>query len=671
MGVKSESETVSHMNRLTIIGSVTPYTGYGKHLIRAAQDIECLTGTRVGIRALKPPHPDTPEFVLERICTPGWSDGPPNPVEWELIIAPPTVCPTPGKRTVYFTMNETTQLTEQAVALLNKAEHVIVPNQWNREVFGMSGVKRNLHVVPLGIDHRIFNWRPLPPSKPIIFGTAGSGPRKGIPDVIKAFLEAFPGRDDVRLKIKITTEDEMPDVVDPRIQISQGNFSDEGMAEWYGQLHCFVSASRGEGWGLMQQEAAAMGRGLASAFLPGMSWTGRLYSTNRLAPAPAPYAGEWYAGPDFQSFSRTLQEAAQDFSTREIYSNTNAERFTWDRSSAELIQVLTNVGAICKPTGFDTECKALPHYEKRRDLIVENFGEGGGEGDRPRLARAETVPPECASNVDDAGVARVKRLPAPTKYYHSGNLGDIIYGLYAIREHCGDQGAELIIGPCQHGTGANSLSAPITKAQYEMLLPLLKTQSWLKRVRWTDYYPIAEEVHDMNGFRKVWARRHTLGIKTLCLAQFFHLGIRHKFDESEAWMDIEPNGMNVGRVIIHRSARWRQDEEMWRTLTRSFRDRLLFVGLPEEYYDFENKFGPVSFWKVTNFLEMAQLIADNEGFVGNQSFPCALAIAMGQCVIQEQSSASPDCDFSFRIFTQKDDVKGLVNDWLNIAPKQI
>lgn len=611
-------------NRLTIIGSVNPVSGYGRHLIRAAQDIEALTDTQVIIRPLKT-HPDAPQFTRERIVLDHLE------CPWELIIAPPTVCPTPGKRTVYFTMNETTRLTEANVALLNKAEHVIVPNEWNRGVFKDSGVTRPIHIVPLGIDHRIFNWRPLPPLSPIIFGTAGSGPRKGIPDVIKAFLEAFPGRNDVRLRIKVTTEDEAPDVVDPRIDVVKANYTDAEIADWYASLHYFVSASRGEGWGMMQREALCIGRRVMTCQFIGTNdirWLIDAIDYTESA-APLPYSGDW-AIPHLPFLISYMVSCGNRSSVAMVSPkrNPNPEEIpNWDRSSAELIKVLTEVGAIAEPES------------RSKGLIIE-------------------YPPECPKSL----------IPVP-KYYHSGNLGDIIYGLYAIREHCGKAGAELIIGPCQHGTGANSLKTPITRLQFDMLLPLLKSQPWIKRVRWSEFYPIVEAVHDMNGFRKTWGKRHTLGIKTLCEAQFEHLGIRDRFKHDEEWLDL-PVGWdkpNLARVIIHRSARWRQDDAMWRKLVNAHRDKLLFVGSADEYFEFENTFGAVSFWKVRDFLEMAQIISFGIGFVGNQSFCCSLALAFGTYVFQEQSLATPDCEFNRpgQFWTQKDDVRKVVGGWLN------
>lgn len=618
------------MNRLTIIGSVNPLGGYGRHLIRAAQDIEALTDTRVIIRPIKT-HPDAPQWIQERTINEVTG------VRWELIIAPPTVCPTPGKRTVYFTMNETTRLTEQNVALLNKADHVIVPNQWNKDCFLASGVSKPIHIVPLGIDHCVFNWRPLPPPSPVVFGTAGSGARKGIPDVIRAFLEAFPGRNDVRLRIKITAEDEAPDVVDSRIDVVRANYTDEQMADWYASLHCFVSASRGEGWGLMQQESCAMGRSLIAAPFGGiLSRSGDPGGVPELEDAPPPYSGQW-VGANVRHMSKWMRLTV----CGEMFDiSAEASKFTWDRSSAELIRVLTEVGAIGSKVPF-------------------------GPDAGPYKLTLESAPTMFLSG--DEATAFARKIYADRKYYHSGNLGDIIYGLYAIREHCGERGAELIIGPCQHQTGAHSLKAPITKQQFDMLLPLLRTQKWIKRVRWSQFYPIAEDVHDMNGFRNLWPRRHTMGIKTLCEAQFEHLGIREKFDPTHAWLDLQPSwqGTNLPRVVIHRSARWRQDDQMWRNLVNAYREKLLFVGMADEYFEFENTYGAVSFWKVRDFLEMAEIITFAIGFVGNQSFPMALAIGFGQRVFQEQSLATPDCAFERPSFwTQKDDVRAVLKGWL-------
>lgn len=289
----------------------------------------------------------------------------------------------------------------------------------------------------------------------------------------------------------------------------------------------------------------------------------------------------------------------------------------------------------------------------------------------PSVQRLEISPAEIdgpekmlaiATRLNNAGwicnpEALLRRTGPGNAYYHSGNLGDLIYGLYAIQA---DGGGRLLMG--DKIRNAKDFP-PTTRAQWEMLQPLLAVQPYLASVGWRDYYPAGEIKVDMNVFRDWWLNwplREWKGIHNLCQMQFYYLGIPHKFEPSDIWLDV-PNHIETGRVVIHRSPRYQQSDEMWRELMIEFPDKLLFVGLQEEHAEFERQFGKVSFWKVADFLEMAQLIAGAVCFVGNQSFPMALAIGMGQAVYQETYSRSPDCVFARTNF-QSD--KGGIKQWI-------
>lgn len=251
---------------------------------------------------------------------------------------------------------------------------------------------------------------------------------------------------------------------------------------------------------------------------------------------------------------------------------------------------------------------------------------------------------EIARWMVDKGIIRGWRRPIPENgggesFYHSGNLGDIIYGLYAIREAGGGQ---LLIGDKMQN---KTLFTPTSREQFKMLEPLLEAQEYLKNCAWRPYYPAGEIRHDLNAFRdwwQNWALRQWENIHNLAEMQFYYLDIREKFDQEEPWIDV-PKVIEHDRIVIHRSPRYNQTDSPWYWLTANMREHLLFVGLPEEHADFEKKFGPVSYWKCRDFLELAMLIAGSEGFCGNQSFPMSLAIGIGQRVWQETKETAPDC----------------------------
>jgi hypothetical protein len=598
------------MTPLTIVANLSGSTGYGRHAIRAIRDIEAFTVVPTVVRPISM-HGDIPDDIKAKIVSE-------SPGDWELLIHPPKPCfaPTKGKKTVWFSMFEATKLPPDSVQCLNLAEAVIVPNDWNAAVFSASGVTRPISIVPLGIDTRVFNFRPMPASDVMVFGTGGSGLRKGVDDVVEAFLLAFPTENNVRLRIKLSPGDVIKPVADSRIEVLTKVLTDAEMADWYASLHWFVSASRGEGWGFMVQEALAVGRPVMACRWAGNGTflqDGSGYAIpSTLEPAEGIYKGALWMVPKKRAMVAMFENVFIDRPWGDTVNSLAATHCSWGDSSKHLIAALVRLGALSRPN----------------------------------------KPPSDA--VDCA--ARPK-----TSFYHSGNLGDVIYGLAAIKAA---GGGTLLMGPGRYGT--KSPITPTSKEQFRMLLPLLRCQPYLEDAQWRDFFPLAELGHDMNWFRDKWLDwpfRQRNGLNTLIEAQFYELGVAEKFDTRETWLTV-PAPLETGRIVIHRSARYHQDDAMWRMLTARFRKHLLFVGLDGEHMEFEKQFGPVSFWKVKDFLELARLIAGARGCVMNQSFPCSLALAYGQRVYQETWEPSPDCVFKRASFyNQRVDIK-VVSDWL-------
>lgn len=346
------------MKRLTLTAAIHPYTGYGLHAIQLVRQIERLTSTYMSIRTTSVSEAfgaKVPADIRSRIVAG------PQPEDWELLLHPPNnFCPTPGKRTAWLTMHESTRLPPMGANLLNRAEVVIVPNDWNASCFSACGVDRPIRVVPLGINEEAFHWRPLPDyiNGLCVFGTAGrmahGGVRKGINEVIDLFQQAFPIARDVRLKVKCFGDCPVTKVEDDRIELVQGFLTEEQMAEWYCGLHCFVSAAKAEGWGLHQNEALATGRPVISIKFGG---TQEFFDQSvgweipwRLEPGHGTYEGcGCWAEPD---------ETAIIEAMREVYSNRTeaacrgaravekVKHLTWENHAKRLIAVLEEFGVL-------------------------------------------------------------------------------------------------------------------------------------------------------------------------------------------------------------------------------------------------------------------------------------------------------------------------------------
>jgi glycosyltransferase involved in cell wall biosynthesis len=260
--------------KVVFCGVINLYTGYGQHSAKIIEGLE-QSGYDMYVRplevrqtvhdqSLKIPASVTQHFVNRTQQEP-----------WEILLSPPKHVPTKGKKTLYFTMWESTRLSARSVSLLNYSEVVVVPNLWNAECFKESGVTRPIRMVPLGIDTTQFCCRPWPRSEKFIFGCAGriahGDKRKGLKDVIRAFSVAFPrSNKDVALWVKGFKDCPIPGSDDPRINLFEKYFTTAEYVQWLGKIHCFVSGARAEGWGWHQQEAMAVGRPLIASRYGGL-----------------------------------------------------------------------------------------------------------------------------------------------------------------------------------------------------------------------------------------------------------------------------------------------------------------------------------------------------------------------------------------------------------------
>lgn len=200
-----------------------------------------------------------------------------------------------ARRIVGHTVWETDRLPAHWPALINGLDAVIVPTEWNREVFRASGVHIPIWVVP----HLPRPQRPVSDAdraglRPLLAGLEGRQlfytvstwlERKSIDPLVAAFAEAFGPDDPVALVIKTTAHDlervrrdpghEGQSVpvqpqfeamigravlrhgrVPPPIRLVTDELSDGALQALHEAGDCFVSLCRAEGWGLGAFEAA-------------------------------------------------------------------------------------------------------------------------------------------------------------------------------------------------------------------------------------------------------------------------------------------------------------------------------------------------------------------------------------------------------------------------------
>jgi glycosyltransferase involved in cell wall biosynthesis len=271
----------------------------------------------------------------------------------ELLIHPPTMAPVSTK-TCWFTMTESSAFTDAQLRYLRGAAHVVVPCAWNKEALGQGCLYAEQ--VPLGADPEVFRPQPARQDGLCVFGTGGrllgQGARKRVDQVIAAFQQEFKfdGPDVVRLEIKCFPDDPLSVPEDPRIVVYREFWTEERMAEWYAGLTAFVSASMGEAWGLMVQQAMMVGRPVLTPLHGGVKeFLGCAGHLLRHREVPASFG---YAGTMGEVSNESLQNEMVDVYARRCKAicigmqGMQASAFTWRGSNARLLALLRQWGYV-------------------------------------------------------------------------------------------------------------------------------------------------------------------------------------------------------------------------------------------------------------------------------------------------------------------------------------
>lgn len=221
----------------------------------------------------------------------------------------------------------------------------------------------------------------------------------------------------------------------------------------------------------------------------------------------------------------------------------------------------------------------------------------------------------------------------------TGDLGDVIYLLNIIRQIPGAPHTLCL------------RSSPTTKAKgpegvqrmFELLEPLVRLQPYISDVRIIQ--PSDPVDWKSEDFRN--SGHYSKG-ETLMRAHLKHLikmkNIGEDFTASDPWLfGIDSSPRSKGRIVINRTGRYRNEQFPWTEIVAHYRHRLIFVGMHHEWREFIGHHGYVEFQPTTTMLEVAQLIAGSDLFIGNQSCANAIAEGLKHPLIQETHLEFPDC----------------------------
>jgi hypothetical protein len=222
---------------------------------------------------------------------------------------------------------------------------------------------------------------------------------------------------------------------------------------------------------------------------------------------------------------------------------------------------------------------------------------------------------------EDEQQAKVERLT--TRFYHTGDLGDIIAALPVIRQL---GGGELVVG--NHGAmypGWRAMEGP----RFDAIKSLIEAQPYISTVRFE--YPPEGVDFDLSGFRHVYSPHYNLSEAQAKWLNVSNINL-------DPWLEVAPSELSKGRIIVARSGRYQNPNFPWVQLVKLYGRRMSFVGFKDEYDAFVRSTGGsgvVAHAPTCSLLEVAALVRGSDLFIGNQSCPCWIAMGLGHRMIQE------------------------------------
>lgn len=210
--------------------------------------------------------------------------------------------------------------------------------------------------------------------------------------------------------------------------------------------------------------------------------------------------------------------------------------------------------------------------------------------------------------------------PDAVHFKHFGLIGDIIYAIPAMKALAKEKKIHLHLLINQKSLYRKDMKHAnqgkiLTEKSVEMLAPLLLAQP---EFAVCDALTDQRVDYDLDIFRQYPFDYNT---NHICRWYFHTYGV--SADLGKPWLQVNPDASFNNEIVIARSFRYRAPGIRYDFLQAY--PNITFVGLPEEYEDLKKAIPSLKYKKVNHFLELAQVIAGSRFFIGNQSFPFALA----------------------------------------------
>lgn len=118
---------------------------------------------------------------------------------------------------------------------------------------------------------------------------------------------------------------------------------------------------------------------------------------------------------------------------------------------------------------------------------------------------------------------------------------------------------------------------------------------------------------------------------------------RVKVDQSQQWLEVEPDPRTKDRIVINRCPRWHGMNFPWKEIVQTFKKEILFIGLDSEWKAFCSEFGMVEYLRTNDLYDAARAIRGSDTYIGNQSSCNAICEGLKHPSVLETCVTSQDC----------------------------
>jgi hypothetical protein len=207
------------------------------------------------------------------------------------------------------------------------------------------------------------------------------------------------------------------------------------------------------------------------------------------------------------------------------------------------------------------------------------------------------------------------------KFKHSGNTGDIIYSLNAIRKACQDNETEAVLylhldQPLRHIMAGHPVgNVMLNEYMYKMLRPLLLSCDFIADVM---PYNGQKIDYDLDKFRNIALNLNAGDIKKW----YYYAYPELTFDIEGPIFTSEKSKSDF--LLINRTNRY-QNNQIDYSYLNDYNIKQMFAGTKDEYEVMKKTLPKLEYLKVKDFNELKDYIAASKVFIGNQSMCFAIA----------------------------------------------